>query len=89
MSLTKNEVIEIGRIQSPYFFIHVINKTIIQEDGIEISSQTKEHVCRPDSDISGQDSVVQKIANLLWTDEVKANYQSFLEEQNAEVNPAE
>ena len=61
--------------------IQVATDTVIKEDGTEISRSRHRHVLNPDSDISGEDSVVQAIANATWTDTVKANYKTFVESQ--------
>ena len=34
-----------------------------------------------DTDISGEDSAVQAVANAVWTDTVKANYKTWKESQ--------
>ena len=44
----------------------------------EISRSFHRHVVVPTDDVSGEDARVQAVANSLWTDEVKAQYQASL-----------
>lgn len=61
------EVIENGSIQ-------VRTKTVIKEDGVEISSKFHRHVVVPGADVSGEDAKVQAIAASIHTAEVIAAY---------------
>ena len=80
MAITKEAVIEkIEVVQS--WYVQVATDTVIKEDGTEISRSRHRHVLNPDSDISGEDSAVQAIANAAWTDTVKANYKTWKESQ--------
>ena len=89
MALTKEtvvdkiEVLEMGQVQ-------VRTATRIKEDGTELSSSFHRKVLQPstkasgswaDTDISGEDSRVQAIANATWTSAVKTAYQ---EQQDAQ-----
>jgi len=89
MALTKElivdkiEVLEAGHIQ-------VRTATRIKEDGTELSSSFHRHVLAPsdkssgswaDTDISGEDSRVQAIANATWTSAVKTAYQEMIDAQ--------
>ena len=73
--------------------IQVRNATIIKEDGVEISRSFFRKVLRPgilkggsgsdkddlvDTDISGEDADVQAICNAAWTNQVKADFKTFL-----------
>ena len=94
MAITKEAVIEKIEVVSSWN-IQVATDTVIKEDGTEISRSRHRHVLVPfasskDSDdkwthtatdISGEDSAVQAIANAAWTDTVKANYKTFVEAQ--------
>ena len=71
------ETLEDGQIQ-------VRTATVIKEDGTELSRSFSRKVLAPslktgdswgDTDISGEDSRVQAIANAVWTDAVKKSYQ--------------
>ena len=80
MAITKEAVVEkIEVVQS--WNVQVATDTVIKEDGTEISRSRHRHVLNPDLDISGEDSVVQAVANAVWTDTVKANYKTFVENQ--------
>ena len=75
--------------------IQVATDTVIKEDDTEIGRSRHRHVLQPftsskdgddkwthtDTDISGEDTSVQAIANAAWTDTVKANYKTFVESQ--------
>mgnify|MGYP005992567479 CR=1 FL=1 len=90
MALEKITVVgsmEIGELSQ----ISVRTDTVIQDDGAEISRSFHRHVIAPTDDISGEDARVQAVANSLWTDEVKAQYQASLpaEEPAAEESSEE
>jgi hypothetical protein len=87
MALTKEtvvdkiEVLEMGQVQ-------VRTATRIKEDGVQLSSSFHRHVVVPstkvsgswaDTDISGEDSRVQAIANATWTSAVKTAYQEMID----------
>ena len=61
------EVLENGSVQ-------VRTKTIIKENGIEISSKFHRHVVVPGQDYSAEDAKVQAIAASIHTPEVIAAY---------------
>jgi len=63
------EALENGAVQ-------VRTKTIIKEDGVEISSKFHRHVVAPGDDYSGEDIRVQGICAALHTAEVIAAYQA-------------
>jgi hypothetical protein len=93
MAITKEAVIEKIEIVGSWN-IQVATDTVIKEDGTEISRSRHRHVLQPflsskdgdtwthtDTDISGEDSVVQAIATAAWTDTVKAAYKTRVEAQ--------
>ena len=47
-------------------------KTIIMEDGVEISYSYHRNSFAPDADVSGESDEVKGMASALWTDAVKA-----------------
>ena len=73
--------------------VQVATDTVIKEDNVEISRSRHRHVLVPftslkdsddkwthtDTDISGEATEVQAIANAVWTDKVKAEYKTFRE----------
>ena len=81
MAITKTT--EIGKIEvvSEYKHVQVRTDTVIKEDGVLISRTFNRHVLHPDMDISGEHAEVQAIANAAWTDDVKASYKTFKDNQ--------
>ena len=94
MAITKTT--EVPKIEVVNFWnIQVATDTVILENDLEISRSRHRHVLVPftsskdedgnwthtDTDISGEDASVQAIANAAWTDTVKANYKTFVENQ--------
>ena len=81
MSLEK--VIKIDQIEivGEYKAIQVRQATVVTDDGVELSRSFHRHVLSCDADISGEDEEVQAVCNAVWTDEVKAAYQTFLDSQ--------
>jgi len=69
------EVVENGSIQ-------VRTKTVIKENGVEISSKFHRHVVVPGADVSGEDAKVQAIAASIHTAEVVAAYVAAQNERN-------
>jgi hypothetical protein len=67
--------------------ISVRTDTVIKDDGVEVSRTFHRHVVVPTDDISGEDARVQAVANSLWTDEVKAQYQASLPAEPAAEEP--
>ena len=94
MAITKEAVVEKIEVVGSWNF-QVATDTVIKEDGVELSRSRHRHVLQPytsskdsddkwthtDTDISGEDSAVQAVANAVWTDTVKANYKTFVESQ--------
>ena len=89
MALTKEtvvdkiEVLEMGQVQ-------VRTATRVMEDGAVLSSSFHRHVVEPstkasgswgDTDISGEDSILQAVANAIWTSAVKTAYQEMIDAQ--------
>ena len=93
MAITKS--IEIPKIEVVQTWnVQVATDTVIKEDDTEIGRSRHRHVLQPFSssvdgttwthtatDISGEESSVQAIANAAWTDTVKASYKDWAETQ--------
>jgi len=94
MAITKTtEIAKIEVVQT--WNVQVATDTVIKEDGTEISRSRHRHVLTPftsskdsddkwthtDTDISSEATEVQAVANAVWTDTVKANYKTFVENQ--------
>ena len=94
MAITKEIVVEKIEVVGGCN-VQIATDTVIKEDGVELSRSRHRHVLQPfssskgeddkwthtDTDISGEDSAVQAVANAVWTDTVKANYKTFVESQ--------
>ena len=87
MALEK--ITEIGEIiVGANSVLSVRTDTVIQDDGAEISRSFHRRVVVPTDDISGEDARVQAVANSLWTDEVKTQYQASLPAEEPAEEPA-
>jgi len=88
MALKK--ITEIGEMQvGANSVISIRTDTVIQDDGAEVSRSFHRHVVVPTDDVSGEDARVQAVANSLWTDEVKAQYQASLPAEPAAEESSE
>ena len=77
MAITKET--QIGKIEvvGKYKSVQVRTDTVIVEDGNELSRKYNRHALMPDADISTEHSEVQAVCNAVWTDQVKADYETF------------
>lgn len=76
MAITKEKIIGKMEIVGEFKSVQVRTDTIIKEDGTELSRSFHRHVLHPDADITNEDSEVQAVCNAVWTDEIKANYET-------------
>ena len=83
MAITKETIIAQTEIVGEYKIIQVAYDTIIKEDGAEISRSRTRNSFQPDADVSSEDTAIKDIANLVWTDAVKASYQAKLDADEA------
>jgi hypothetical protein len=81
MSITKKNIIDKIEVVDIYKYVQIKTALIILEDGVELSRKSNRYVLSPNADISGEDAEVQAVCNAVWTDEVKAAYQTFLDSQ--------
>ena len=85
MALTKQTItdkIESVKIQDHYA-LQVRESIHVLEDGNLLSQNFHRYVLQPDADVSTiTDPVVLAQFNAIMTDEVKANYQTFLASQS-------
>ena len=81
MAITKET--QIGKIEvvGQYKSVQVRTDTVVMEDGEELSRKYHRHALMPDADITDEHSEVQAVCNAIWTDEVKAAYETFKAEQ--------
>ena len=92
MALTKQtttDKIESVRVKD-YFVLQVRETVEVLQDGNLLSQNYHRYVLNPDADVSTiSDPVVLAQFNAVMTDQVKANYQTFLASQQAEVTEEE
>ena len=86
MAITKEIIEDKIEIVGNFKNIQVRTATVIKEDGVELTRSFHRHVVEcvstvkneddsfthTDTDVSGESSEVQAIANAVWTDSVKA-----------------
>ena len=77
MAITKEIVDDKLEVVSNYKHIQVRTATIINEDGIELSRSFHRRVITPDMDVSDESDEIQRIAAAVWTDDVKAAWQTL------------
>ncbi len=77
--ITKEIIEDKIEIVGDYKAVQVRTSTVIKEDGVELSRSFNRHVVNCLDDISGESTEVQAICNAVWTDEIKAAFQEFLD----------
>jgi len=85
MAITKELIEDKIEIVGDYKTVQVRTATVIKEDGEELSRSFHRHVLQCTDDIINASDEVQAICNAVWTDEIKANYQTFLDSQTGEI----
>jgi len=88
MAITKETEIAKTEVVGIYKAVQVATDTVIKEDSVEISRSRHRHVLYPGTldasdnlvvtDISGENSKVQAVANAVWTDAVKTAWKNKL-----------
>ena len=79
---TKIDKIETVAVKNHYV-LQCRNRVSVMEDGAELSCRFERYILTPDTDVSTiTDPVVLAQFNAIMTDEVKANYQTFLASQS-------
>ena len=76
---TVNDKIEVVQTGNGYPVIQIRTATIIKDDGEEISRNFHRKVLNPDADLTEEDSDVTKVATAVFTAQVKAAYQEYLD----------
>ena len=83
---TKTDRIETLAVENHYV-LQCRDRISVMENGSELSASFHRYVLQPNADVSTiTDPTVLAQFNAVMTSEVKANYQAFLEAQNAEMN---
>ena len=81
MAITKETEISKIEVVGQYKAVQIATDTVIKEDGTEISRSRHRHVLNPDSNISNEATEVQAVANAVWTDDIRAKYNTWKEAQ--------
>ena len=68
-------------IVGDFKILQIRTKTVVLEDGVELSSSFHRHTIMPGSDVSGESTEVQAIAAAVHTAEVIAAYQAHVASQ--------
>ena len=82
MAVTKETQIAKIEVVGEYKAVQIAVDTVIKEDGVELSRSRHRKVIHPDQDISSEDAEVQAVCNAVWTDEVKASWETFKASQS-------
>ena len=75
---TKQDKIEIVD-RGDWKCIQVRTATIVTEDGTELSKSYHRHVVDPNSDLTNESEEVKKLAEIYFTDDVKAKHKAGME----------
>jgi hypothetical protein len=82
MAITKEQKLIQTEIVGDFKIIQVAYDIIYKEDGVETSRTRWRNSFTPDKDVSGEEQEIKDLANLYWTDELKASWQDKLEYDN-------
>ena len=83
MAITKETIIAQTEIVGEYKILQVAYDTIIKEDGTEISRSRTRNSFQPDADVSSEEAAIKDLANLVWTDAVKASWKTKIDADEA------
>ena len=85
MSITKETIVDKIEIFGEYKKISIREAIVIEENGTEIARYLNRRVIAPSgsnasisASLATENSEIRAIANLVWTDTVKTNYNNFL-----------
>jgi len=79
MAITKELIEDKIEIVGDYKSVQIRTATVIKEDGVELNRSFHRHTLSCLDDITGESSEVQAICNAVWTDELKAAYQEYID----------
>ena len=77
MAITKETLVGKIEVVGEFKSVQVRTDTVIKEDGTELTRSYHRHVLHPDADITNETSEVQAVCNAVWTDQIKADYETF------------
>ena len=72
-------------IVGDYKAVQVRTATVIEEDGVELSSSFQRHIVSPGDDLSEQSTEVQAICNAVHTPEIIAAWEAHQQELQANM----
>lgn len=78
MALTERQEYKVEVIP-PYRIIQIRRSDIIERDGVEIARSYHRHTVVPGDDVVNEPSIVEQIANAIWTPAVVQTYQDSLQ----------
>ena len=82
MALSKSITDDKIEVVGSFKHVQVRTATVVSEDGTELSRSFHRRVIPPDADVSGESAEIRGITDVVWTDEVKAAWQTFQAEQH-------
>ena len=71
----KLEIVDVGDWKN----IQVRTATIVTDDGTQLSKSFHRHVVDPNSDLTDESDEVKKLAEIYFTDDVKAKHKAGME----------
>ena len=80
MALTKNTGIDKIEIVGEYKSIQIREVIVIEEDGVELSRSFHRYSLSPGIDLTNQPQDIIDIANIIWTDKIKADFEKSNEQ---------
>ncbi len=82
MAIIEEKKLVQTEIVGDYKIIQVAYDIIYKKDGVETMRKRWRNSFQPDADVSGEDQEIKDLADLYWTDELKASWQDKLEYDN-------
>ena len=82
MPITEEKKLIKTEIVSDYKIIQVAYDIIYKKDGVETTRKRWRNSFTPDKDVSNEEQEIKDLANLYWTDELKASWQDKIENDN-------
>jgi hypothetical protein len=93
MAITKELTNDKIEVTGDYKAVQIRQASIIKEDGKELTRSFHRRVLHPgtldasdnlvETDLSSEDADVKSICEVVWTDQVKSDYRTFLISQKA------
>jgi len=84
MALIEKQIIDrIEVVGNAFPTVQVRRADVIEKDGVEIARSFHRHVLAPGDDVSGEDPKVQAVCAAVWTDDVVAAYEAYLQSNNS------